>query len=106
MGLQVRWLVGVGVGVGTSAPQWSALVAIVNSLRIARGKTTLNAVSAIQSVLYGLASSAYAANFRDIASGSNDTCGTLCTAAVGYDYVTGLGRPMAANLIQALMAAP
>nr|WP_236872992.1 hypothetical protein [Burkholderia sp. LA-2-3-30-S1-D2] len=54
----------------------------------------------------GLASSAYAANFRDIVSGSNDTCGTLCTTAVGYDYVTGLGRPMAANLIQALMAAP
>ena len=101
---QGGWFVVGGTSAG--APQWSALVAIVNSLRIARGKTTLNAVNAIQSVLYGLASSAYAANFRDIVSGSNGTCGTLCTAAVGYDYVTGLGRPMAANLIQALMAAP
>ncbi|KUY83093.1 S53 family peptidase [Burkholderia sp. RF4-BP95] len=101
---QRGWFVVGGTSAG--APQWSALVAIANSLRIARGKTTLNAVSAIQSVLYGLASSAYVANFRDIVSGSNGTCGTLCTTAVGYDYVTGLGRPIAANLIQALMAAP
>jgi hypothetical protein len=75
-------------------------------LRIAHSKTTLNAVGAIQAVLYGLASSNYAANFLDIVSGSNGACGTLCTATVGYDYVTGLGRPMAANLVHALIAAP
>ncbi|MCW5192382.1 peptidase S8/S53 subtilisin kexin sedolisin, partial [Burkholderia cenocepacia] len=52
------------------------------------------------------AASAYAANFRDIVSGSNGACGALCTATTGYDYVTGLGGPMAANLVQALIAAP
>ncbi|MDF3084784.1 S53 family peptidase [Burkholderia sola] len=101
---QSGWFVVGGTSAG--APQWSALIAIANSVRIARGKTTLNAVSAIQSVLYGLASSAYATNFRDIVSGSNGACGTLCTAATGYDYVTGLGRPIAANLVQALITAP
>lgn len=82
------------------------MIAIANSVRIARGKTTLNAVGAIHTVLYGLASNAYATNFRDIVSGSNGACGALCTATAGYDYVTGLGRPMAANLVQALIAAP
>ncbi|AIO37590.1 S53 family peptidase [Burkholderia sp. AU19243] len=101
---QRGWFVVGGTSAG--APQWSALVAIANGVRIARGKTTLNAVGALQTVLYGLASSAYAANFRDIVSGSNGVCGTLCNAAAGYDYVTGLGRPMAANLVQALIAAP
>jgi subtilase family serine protease len=101
---QSGWFVVGGTSAG--APQWSALIAIANSLRVARGKTTLNAVGALQTALYGLASSAYAANFRDIVSGSNGTCGTLCNASAGYDYVTGLGRPMAASLVQALIAAP
>ncbi|HEF5178512.1 TPA: S53 family peptidase [Burkholderia cenocepacia] len=101
---QGGWFVVGGTSAG--APQWSALIAIANSLRIAHGKTTLNAVSALQTVLYGLAASAYAANFHDIVSGSNGACGALCTATTGYDYVTGLGRPMAANLVQALIAAP
>src|SRR2546430_4538350 len=30
------------------------------------------------------------ANFHDITSGTNGSCGTLCTAAPGYDYVTGI----------------
>ncbi|WP_155626386.1 hypothetical protein [Burkholderia diffusa] len=59
-------------------------------------------MSAIQSMLYGLAPSTCAANFLDIVSGPNGTCDTLCTTAVGYDYVTDLGRPMAADLIQPL----
>ncbi|MFP3617307.1 peptidase S8/S53 subtilisin kexin sedolisin, partial [Paraburkholderia sp. SIMBA_050] len=78
------WFVVGGTSAG--APQWSALIAIANSVRIARGKTTLNAVGAIHTVLYGLASSASATNFRDIVSGSNGACGTLCTATTGYDY--------------------
>ncbi len=101
---QSGWFVVGGTSAG--APQWSALIAIANSVRIARGKTALNAVGAIHTVLYGLASSASATNFRDIVSGSNGVCGTLCTATAGYDYVTGLGRPMAADLVQALIAAP
>ncbi|WP_155639398.1 hypothetical protein [Burkholderia diffusa] len=62
----------------------------------------LGLICAIQSVLYGLAPSTCAVNFVDIVSGPNGTCDTLCTTAVGHDYVTGLGRPMAADLIQPL----
>lgn len=33
-------------------------------------------------------------HLRDITSGTNGTCGTGCTAGVGYDLVTGLGSPV------------
>ncbi|WP_179404715.1 S53 family peptidase [Burkholderia guangdongensis] len=99
------WFVVGGTSAG--APQWSGLLAIANGVRITRGKMTLNAVGAAQAVLYGLASSpAYAANFYDVTAGSNGACGALCNAAVGYDYVTGLGRPIVSHLIQALIDAP
>ena len=31
----------------------------------------------------------------DTTSGTNATCGALCTAGVGFDAVTGLGSPRA-----------
>ena len=49
--------------------------------------------------------SAYKANYHDVTAGSNGTCGTLCTASKGYDYVTGLGSPNVPNLIDALLNA-
>ena len=36
--------------------------------------------------------------------GTNGSCGTLCTAVTGYDYVTGLGSPQANNVIPALVS--
>jgi hypothetical protein len=36
----------------------------------------------------------------------NGSCGQLCDASVGYDYVTGLGTPQAALLVQAFVARP
>ena len=42
----------------------------------------------------------------DIVSGSNGTCGALCTAGPGYDFVTGLGSPQANLLVPALVSAP
>jgi hypothetical protein len=38
-----------------------------------------------------------------VTSGGNGSCGTVCQAAGGYDYVTGLGSPNAGNLIPALV---
>ena len=35
--------------------------------------------------------------FRDIVSGTNGSCGYLCTARKHYDYVTGLGSPLTVN---------
>jgi hypothetical protein len=86
-------------GTSAGAPQWAAVIVIVNSLRVAAGKGTLNGA---QYVFYN--SSAYSTNFHDIASGSNGTCGTLCNAGPGYDFVTGLGSPQAAALINGLVA--
>ena len=80
------------------APEWSALFAIANSMRAAASKTALNQA---QFDLYPIA-----ADFHDIVSGTNGTCGALCTAGAGYDFVTGFGSPMANEIIPALVAAP
>ena len=91
-------------GTSAGAPQWAALFAIANSMRVAAGKGTL---SSTNSGVYSVASgSAYGANFHDITSGTNGNCGTLCTASSGYDYVTGLGSPQANNVIPALVGLP
>ena len=85
---------------GTSAatPQWAALFAIVNSIRRDGRKSPL---SGNPGVLYEVARPS---NYHDITSGSNGDCGPpVCTAAVGYDYVTGLGSPVANRLIPALV---
>jgi hypothetical protein len=39
-----------------------------------------------------------------VTSGTNGTCGAICDASAGYDYVTGLGTPEAATIIAALVA--
>ena len=70
-------------GTSAGAPQWAAI-------------STLGSVSA--SSLYQDAASANSASFlRDITQGSNGSCGFFCNAANGYDYVTGLGSPVAFN---------
>lgn len=86
---------------GTSAatPQWSALVAIANSMRVAARKATLTNANV---AIYSVAKTALSANFNAVAQGTNGSCGTLCTASAGYDYVTGLGTPQASALIGAL----
>ncbi len=62
---------------GTSAgsPQWAAIKALgsVSSAKL------------------------YTSTFRDITSGTNGSCGAVCTAVAGYDYVTGLGSPITTN---------
>lgn len=79
---QLGWFQVGGTSVG--APQWAAIRAI--------GGTAANAV------LYQDAKSSNSASFfRDITSGSNGTCGPVCTASVGYDAVTGLGSPLTAT---------
>lgn len=86
---------------GTSAgsPQWAAIVAVANS---ALG-TQLG--SNFSNLLYAAAnpnSGNYSYDYNDIASGTNGDCGYFCTAEDGYDYVTGLGSPELANLLNDL----
>jgi len=89
-------------GTSAGAPQWAALMAIVNAQRVASGKGRLNAVF---NNLYAVAKAAYA-DFHDITTGTNGTCGSLCNASGSYDYVTGLGSPRANWLIPALVSLP
>lgn len=90
------WLVFGGTSAG--APQWSAMIARADSGR----STPLATSSASTSPFYGAAGSASAinaSNYLDVTSGTNGTCGNVCTAATGYDLTTGVGSPKAAALV-------
>jgi len=84
------WLV-VG-GTSASAPQWAALIAVMNS---ARGTN----LTGFNSAIYNAAHTTSSTLFHDITSGQNGSCGYFCQAQIGYDYVTGFGTPKATNLI-------
>jgi subtilase family serine protease len=92
-------------GTSAGAPQWAALLAIANSIRKAAGKGTMTGSNAY---LYSAAAASYSNDYHDIFAGTNTNgkCGPLCSATVGYDFVTGLGSPNAANLINALVRLP
>ncbi len=95
------WLV-VG-GTSAAAPQWAGLVALANELRSNGGAAPLGAVN---SLLYSLAKGSttvpYTVNpayFNDVSQGSNGGY----TAGARYDFVTGLGVPVANALVPALV---
>jgi len=82
-------------GTSAGAPQWAGLVALVNQKRA----TPLSGASLTNSPVYGAArGTLYASNYRDVTSGSNGS-GLNTTAGAGYDLVTGLGSPLANNLV-------
>jgi len=99
------WLQVGGTSVG--APQWAAAISIINGQ-----KTTSFSAASFDpnTTLYSAAGgTSYNFNniyFRDIASGTNGNCGSICTARLGYDYVTGLGSPLSNNLIPYLSTPP
>ncbi|MBV8126401.1 MAG: DUF4082 domain-containing protein [Planctomycetaceae bacterium] len=85
------WEVG---GTSAGAPQWSALLAIADQGRALSGQSALNSTSPqqVMSILYDNPT-----DFHDITSGTS-TGTPNYSASPGYDYVTGLGSPIA-NLI-------
>ncbi|MGD0961718.1 MAG: S53 family peptidase [Methylomonas sp.] len=87
---QTGWIQVGGTSAG--APQWAAFFAIANQMH---GLKTSDGAT-----VYTLAKtgSDYAQIFNDVTSGTNGSCGVLCTAAKGYDYITGLGSPNAQAL--------
>jgi len=86
-------------GTSVGSPSWAGLFAIVESSRAAASK---GALTLPQTYLYPDAETDY----HDITSGTNGSCGALCTAGPGYDFVTGVGSPQANLLVPALVAAP
>jgi hypothetical protein len=83
------WFVVGGTSAG--APQWAALVALADQNRI----TALSSNNLTTSPEYQAATGpGYASNYRDITSGSNGH-----PATTGYDLATGVGSPLANNLV-------
>jgi subtilase family serine protease len=78
---QTGWFTLGGTSVG--APNWAGILAAGR----AAGLTALEGDNAIFS-------GGYRTNLRDVAGGTNGSCGTDCTAGPGYDLVTGLGSPL------------
>jgi hypothetical protein len=89
-------------GTSAGAPQWSALIAIADQGRSLDNETALNGATGTLPELYSLAatSSTYAADFNDITSGGS----FFASASAGYDLVTGLGSPKAAEIVSALVS--
>ncbi|HEY1598997.1 MAG TPA: fibronectin type III domain-containing protein [Pirellulales bacterium] len=81
-----------GIG-GTSAgsPQWAAMLAIANQGRALNGLGTLDGTTQTMPALY----SAPASAFTDITQGSNN----FQKAGPGYDLATGIGTPVADQLV-------
>ena len=73
-------------GTSAGAPQWAALIALLEQ----------TSAHITISTLY-----AHQDGFRDIIKGGNGNC-SLCQAKSGFDAVTGLGTPNAATLVTLL----
>jgi len=86
-------------GTSASCPQWAGLIALANQLRHGANLSSNNVVN---SPLYDAARKDYSDNYFDIRSGSNGSCGFVCKARRGYDFVTGLGSPKADELVEEL----
>ncbi len=83
-------------GTSAGAPQWSALLAIVDQGRALSHQPALNA-SSPQEVMTTLYKNATSGDFHDVTSGTSSGSPHY-SAGTGYDYVTGLGSPVA-NLV-------
>jgi VCBS repeat-containing protein len=84
-------------GTSLSAPAWAGLLALANQGRADAGLASLGSGGSTetQAALYGL----NAADYHDVASGSNGYA-----AGAGYDLATGLGTPVADQLVADLAA--
>ncbi len=90
-----RYLYEVG-GTSAGAPEWAALVALANQSLASK----LSGNPKIYSVA-GTPPTINSVNFFDITSGGNGS-DSDDLAVTGYDFVTGLGSPVANNLVPAL----
>jgi subtilase family serine protease len=87
-------------GTSCSAPQFAGLVAIADQI-------AGHGLGQINPTLYSLANSAnYGSDFFDVTTGNNQANPSVpgFPATTGWDPVTGLGTPDAANLVPALAA--
>jgi len=85
-------------GTSAGAPQWSALLAIADQGRALNGQPAIDSTSPqeVMNILYK-----NPADFHDVTSGTS-TGSPEYSAGPGYDYVTGLGSPMANLVVSSL----
>lgn len=83
-------------GTSAASPQWAALFALADQLRSRFGLAPLPGGYQSPYPLYSVAHASYGATFNDVRQGCNTT--GAC-AASGYDLVTGIGSPIAFNLV-------
>lgn len=93
------WFQAGGTSAGT--PQWAGLIALADQERVVSHKQPLNSTETLTG-LYQLANLQFDnpdsySYFHDITAGNNGY-----RAGTGYDLVTGIGTPIANNLIPAL----
>jgi len=87
-------------GTSASSPQWAGLVAIADQI-------AGHGLGQINPTLYTLADGPnYSKYFYDVTTGNNQTNPSIpgYPATTGWDPITGLGTPNAANLVPALAA--
>jgi hypothetical protein len=84
-------------GTSAGAPQWAGLVAIADQGRVLAGGAALDGANDLLPALYNLPN-----DFNDVTTGSN----AVASAGPGYDLVTGLGSPVANQLVADLAAVP
>jgi hypothetical protein len=89
------WITFGGTSIG--APQWAGLIALAD-----QGRATPISSNNLSSTPWynGATGSLYASDYRDITSGS---AGSF-SATTGYDLCTGLGSPLANNLVPYLIS--
>jgi uncharacterized repeat protein (TIGR01451 family) len=88
-------------GTSLATPCWAALVAIADQLRVSAGTTPLDGPTQTLPMLYQLFKAnqnTASPDFHDITTGSNANY----SAGPGYDMATGIGSPIANNLLPAL----
>jgi subtilase family serine protease len=89
-------------GTSLSCPQWAGLVAIADQING-------HGLGLINPALYklGASSSRYANDFFDVVTGNNTADPSISgyPATTGWDPITGLGTPNAANLVPDLVSA-
>ena len=96
-------------GTSLSSPAWAGLFAISDQIRASHGLTPLSGSTQTLPTLYQMAtnSTVYANDFHDITTGNNNNSSNSAgfAAGPGYDLVTGLGTPIANNLLPDLAGA-
>jgi hypothetical protein len=86
-------------GTSAGAPQWAALIALADEGLANNNIGSLDGATQTIQALYTLANASYSTYFNDIQIGNNGF-----PAGQGYDLVTGLGTPIAAQLVPGIVS--